>query len=185
MSAGTHRVGGPSVVFGDDVNTDVIIPGRYLVSIDPRELAGHAFEPLGPRVQERLRESRVVVAGRNFGCGSAREQAATCLIGAGITAVVAASFSRVFFRNAINTGLVAVESPGAARAVRERSGSFDGDGGVPGGEVRVDYADGVVEVDGERFPFAPYPENLRTILESGGLIPYLMNTIATTKGGAR
>jgi 3-isopropylmalate/(R)-2-methylmalate dehydratase small subunit len=172
-TTGTHRVGGPSVVFGDDVNTDVIIPGRYLVSIDPQELAGHAFEPLGPEIQGRLRESRVVVAGRNFGCGSAREQASTCLIGAGITAVVAASFSRVFFRNAINTGLVAVESPDAARVLRRRAGG-DGAEGVSGGEVWVDYHAGFVEVDGERFPFAPYPENLRAIVESGGLIPYLL-----------
>jgi 3-isopropylmalate dehydratase small subunit len=165
-----HRVGGTCVTFGDDVNTDVIIPGRYLVSIDPAELAEHAFEPLGPEVQQRLRASSVVVAGRNFGCGSAREQASTCLIGAGITAVVAASFSRVFFRNAINTGLVAVESPEAVNAVRD------------GGEVWVDYAAGVVEVGDERFRFAPYPEVLRTILEAGGLIAYL--TEQASKGAS-
>jgi len=85
-----------------NVNTDVIIPGRYLTSIDPQELAKHAFEPLGPEVQQRLLSSQVVVAGNNFGCGSAREQAAICLIGAGIKAVVAKSFSRAFFRNYIN-----------------------------------------------------------------------------------
>ncbi|GAA2105499.1 3-isopropylmalate dehydratase [Actinomadura alba] len=165
-----HRVGGTCITFGDDVNTDVIIPGRYLVSIDPAELAEHAFEPLGPEVQRRLRASSVVVAGRNFGCGSAREQASTCLIGAGITAVVAASFSRVFFRNAINTGLVAVESPEAVTAVQD------------GGEVWVDYAAGVVEVGDERFRFAPYPEALRTILEAGGLIAYL--TEQASKGAS-
>lgn len=153
---------GKAIVFGDNVNTDVIIPGRYLVSIDPAELAEHAFEPLGPEVQQRLRASGVVVAGRNFGCGSAREQASTCLIGAGIKAVVAASFSRVFFRNAINTGLVAVESPAAAEAIA------DGD------EVSVDYRAGVVETAGHRYTFAPYPEHLREILESGGLIAHLM-----------
>jgi 3-isopropylmalate dehydratase small subunit len=159
-------VGGRAIVFGDDVNTDVIIPGRYLVSIDPAELAEHAFEPLGPEVQQRLRESAVVVAGRNFGCGSAREQASTCLIGAGIGAVVAKSFSRVFFRNAINTGLVAVECPDAVDAVAD------------GGEVVVDYAAGTVTVGApsqiRTFTFAPYPPGLRVILEAGGLIPYLM-----------
>lgn len=155
-------LGGKAIVFGDNVNTDVIIPGRYLVSIDPAELAEHAFEPLGPETQQRLRASRVVVAGRNFGCGSAREQASTCLIGAGVQAVVAASFSRVFFRNAINTGLVAVESPAAAGAIA------DGD------EVSVDYHAGVVETGGERYTFAPYPEHLREILEAGGLIAHLM-----------
>jgi 3-isopropylmalate dehydratase small subunit len=164
VSAGTSTgvVGGRAIVFGDDVNTDVIIPGRYLVSIDPTELAGHAFEPLGPEVQQRLRESDVVVAGRNFGCGSAREQASTCLIGAGIAAVVARSFSRVFFRNAINTGLVAVECPDAVEAVQD------------GSEVLVDYAEGTVMVGQESFTFAPYPPGLRVILEAGGLIPYLM-----------
>jgi len=171
-ATGAHRVGGPVIAFGDDVNTDVIIPGRYLVSIDPAELATHAFEPLGPEVQERLRSSAVVVAGRNFGCGSAREQAASCLIGAGIQAVVAASFARVFFRNAINTGLVAVESPDAVAAAAD------------GGEMYVDYAAGLVEVGGKSFAFPPYPPGLRYILADGGLIPHLMRTSATTNGGS-
>jgi len=157
------RIGGRSIVFGDNVNTDVIIPGRYLVSIDPVELAKHAFEPLGPELQQRLYESPVVVAGTNFGCGSAREQASTCLIGAGISAVVARSFSRVFFRNAINTGLVAVESPAAVDAIS------DGD------EVWVDYHAGVVTLGAQQFAFAPYPQILRDILESGGLIEHLMS----------
>jgi 3-isopropylmalate/(R)-2-methylmalate dehydratase small subunit len=156
-----ERVGGPCIVFDDDVNTDVIIPGRYLVSIDPEELAQYAFEPLGQDVNERLRRSKVVVAGRNFGCGSAREQAATCLIGAGIEAVVATSFARVFFRNSINTGLVAVECPPAVEAAAD------------GEDVWVDYNAGNVEVDGELYPFEPYPETLRKILEAGGLIPYV------------
>ncbi len=156
-----NRIGGKVIRFGDNVNTDVIIPGRYLVSIDPVELAKHAFEPLGPEVQERLWASQVVVAGSNFGCGSAREQAATCLIGAGIRAVVAHSFSRVFFRNCINTGLLVVDCPGAADAATD------------GGELWIDYAAGAVEVGGKSLQFAPYPESLRQILEAGGLIPYL------------
>lgn len=164
-------VGGTAIVFGDDVNTDVIIPGRYLVSIDPAELAEHAFEPLGPDVQRRLRESAVVVAGRNFGCGSAREQASTCLIGAGVRAVVAKSFSRVFFRNAINTGLVAVECPDAVDAVED------------GGEVLVDYTAGTVAVGSRTFTFAPYPPGLRVILEAGGLIPYLMSQAEAGRRG--
>ncbi len=160
------RLGGPCVKFGDGVNTDVIIPGRYLVSIDPAELAEHAFEPLGPEVQARVRSSPVIVAGSNFGCGSAREQAATCLIGAGVRAVVARSFARVFFRNCINTGLLAVECPAAAEAAR------DGD------EVWVDHRAGRVEVAGQSFAFTPYPESLLRILESGGLIPYLKQILA-------
>jgi 3-isopropylmalate dehydratase small subunit len=162
-------VGGPCITFGDDVNTDVIIPGRYLVSIDPVELATHAFEPLGEKVQQQLLASTIVVAGRNFGCGSAREQAATCLIGAGIKAVVATSFARVFFRNAINTGLIAVECPAAVAEIR------DGD------EVEVDYEAGAVTVKGKSYEFSPYPEGLKAILEAGGLLPYL----AATAGGGR
>jgi len=169
----SETTGGRSIRFGDGVNTDVIIPGRYLVSIDPKELAEHAFEPLGPEVQARLRAARVIVAGRNFGCGSAREQAASCLVGAGIAAVVAASFSRVFFRNAINTGLLAVECPAAVAAAR------DGD------DVRVDVAGGFVEVGGARHPFPPYPESLRRILEAGGLIPYLRSAPPAGRSPAR
>jgi 3-isopropylmalate/(R)-2-methylmalate dehydratase small subunit len=161
MSATSTRLGGRCLKLGDDVNTDEIIPGRYLRTIDPAELAPHALEPLGEDVQRRLRESRVVVAGRNFGGGSAREQAATCLIGAGVQAVVAVSFARTFFRNSINTALVAVECPPAVAAVE------DGD------ELFVDAETGTVEVGGERFPFPPYPPELRRILDAGGLIPSL------------
>lgn len=161
-SATTTRVaGGPCIAFGDDVNTDVIIPGRYLVSIDPVELATHAFEPLGEEVQQRLFASKVVVAGRNFGCGSAREQAATALLGAGVEAVIACSFARVFFRNAINTGLIAIECPEAVSVAR------DGD------TVTVDYLAGQLAVNGTAFSFAPYPPSLQAIVEAGGLLPYL------------
>lgn len=161
-----NALGGRSIVFGDDINTDVIIPGRYLISIDPIELGTHAFEPLGPEVQARLAESPVIVAGRNFGCGSAREQAATCLIGVGVKAVVARSYSRVFFRNAINTGLVAVECPTAVDAIHE------------GDEVWVDYQAGTVTVGETAYPFAPFPPVLREILEAGGLIEHLMKRFA-------
>ena len=164
-----NRVGGKIIKFGDNVNTDVIIPGRYLVSIDQQELAKHAFEPLGPEVQQRLWAAQVVVAGRNFGCGSAREQAATCLIGSGIKAVVARSFSRVFFRNCINTGLLVVDCPGAVDAAPD------------GEELWIDYATGTVEAGKKTFRFAPYPESLRRILESGGLIPYVAQHVLPSR----
>jgi 3-isopropylmalate dehydratase small subunit len=157
----SERLGGRCLKLGDNVNTDEVIPGRYLVSIDPAELAQHAFEPLGEDVQRRLGESQVVVAGRNFGAGSAREQAATCLIGAGVQAVLAASFARAFFRNAINTALVAVQCPAAVEAVN------DGD------ELFVDVEAGTIDAAGRQFEFTPYPEALRRILDAGGLIPYL------------
>lgn len=159
--SGASRIGGACVKLGDHVNSDVIIPGRYLTSIDPAELAKHAFEPLGRGFQDRFLAAKVIVAGRNFGCGSAREQAASCLIGAGIEAVIAGSFARVFFRNAINTGLVAVQS---AEAVAQIA---DGD------EVFVDVAAGNIQVKGSTFAFPAYPENLTLILGAGGLIPYV------------
>ena len=169
-------IGGSCVKFGDSVNTDLIMPGRYLVSIDPAELAGHVFEPLGPQVQARVRASKVVVAGRNFGCGSAREQAASGLAGAGITAVVATSFARVFFRNAINTGLPAITQPEAAAAAQ------DGD------DVLVDMEAGTVTVrsaDGgeQSYPFPPYPDSLLRILDAGGLIPYVAGQIKARQAG--
>ncbi|HEY6453201.1 MAG TPA: 3-isopropylmalate dehydratase small subunit [Steroidobacteraceae bacterium] len=160
-------IGGRCVKLGDHVNSDVIIPGRYLTSIDPVELAGHAFEPLGRAFQDRFRAAKVIVAGRNFGCGSAREQAASCLVGAGIQAVVAQSFARVFFRNAINTGLAALQSADAEAHIA------DGD------EVFIDVAAGMIETLGGRFSFPPYPENLTRILNAGGLIPYVARKLAS------
>jgi len=164
------RVGGPCITVGDDVNTDVVIPGRYLITIDPDELAEHAFEPMGPEFQTRLYASKVVVAGENFGCGSAREQAATCLLGAGVEAVVAKTFAREFFRNAINNGLLAVESPQAVEVVSDDD------------EVWIDYEAGTVEAAGESFPFEPYPTVMRNILEAGGIIPYLAASLEEVSG---
>ncbi|MCL7748549.1 3-isopropylmalate dehydratase small subunit [Halalkalibacter alkaliphilus] len=158
-------VGGKCIKFGDSVNTDIIIPGRYLISIDPKELAEHAFEPLGLEIQKQLQNSQVVVGGRNFGCGSAREQAATCLIGAGIKVVIAKSFARVFFRNSINTGLLAVECPEAVEAIEDGASAF------------VDTENGIVNVGEQSFQFTPYPESLRKILNAGGLIPFVEETV--------
>src|SRR6266436_7763317 len=105
--------------FGDNINSDIIIPGRYLIYIEPEQLAQHAFEVLGDGFPDKLRRFDVFVAGRNFGCGSAREQAATAIIGLGVKAVVACSFARTFYRNAINSGLPIVECPEIYSAVNE------------------------------------------------------------------
>ncbi len=161
LERGGAVLGGRSIRFGDSINTDVIIPGRYLVSIDPSELAEHAFEPLGPEVQAALRDAKVIVAGKNFGCGSAREQAASCLVGLGIEVVIARSFARVFYRNAINTGLPAIALGGAVDAIDE------------GAQVLVELERGEVHAGAKTLLFPPFPESLRRILESGGLIPYL------------
>src|SRR3954468_14206330 len=103
--------------FGDNINSDIIIPGRYLIYIDKERLSQHAFEMLGEGFPDKLRSFDILVAGRNFGCGSAREQASTAIQGLGIKAVVAASFARTFYRNAINDGLPIVECPELYAAV--------------------------------------------------------------------
>jgi 3-isopropylmalate dehydratase, small subunit (EC 4.2.1.33) len=105
--------------FKDDVDTDQIIPARYLVTTDPKELAKHVMEDADPTFPSKVKEGDILVAGKNFGCGSSREHAPLAIKGAGIAAVVAESFARIFFRNAINLGLLIIESPEAAREAEE------------------------------------------------------------------
>ena len=147
--------------FGDNINSDIIIPGRYLIYIDRERLAQHAFEVLGEGFPAKLREFQILVAGRNFGCGSAREQAATAIQGLGIQAVIACSFARTFYRNAINDGLPIVECPALYEAVEE------------GDEIRIDLESGVIAAKGKEFAFPQIPESVRKILELGGLAEYL------------
>ena len=113
------RVSGRAVVFGDNVDTDAIIPGRYLTLLDPVEIAKHAMEGLDPSFAEKAKKGVIIVAGRNFGCGSSREQAPIALKYAGVRCVLAGSFARIFYRNAINIGLPVLESPGVSKRVKE------------------------------------------------------------------
>ncbi|HXP87307.1 MAG TPA: 3-isopropylmalate dehydratase [Bryobacteraceae bacterium] len=147
--------------FGDNINSDIIIAGRYLIYIDRERLAQHAFEMLGEGFGEKLRSFDILVAGRNFGCGSAREQASTAIQGLGIKAVVASSFARTFYRNAINDGLPIVECPALYSAVEE------------GDEIRIDLEAGKITAKGKEFVFPQIPESVRKILELGGLAEYL------------
>ena len=147
--------------FGDNINSDVIIPGRYLIYIDRERLAQHAFEMLGDGFPDKLRNFDILVAGRNFGCGSAREQAATAIQGLGIKAVVACSFARTFYRNAINDGLPIVECPELYAAVQE------------GDEIRIDLGGGKIHHRNEEYSFPIMAESVRKILELGGLAEYL------------
>ena len=160
-----RTISGRVLKLGDNVNTDVIIPGKYLVSIDPVELAKHAFEPLGDEWPEKLKAHEILVAGVNFGCGSAREQAASCLRGAGIKAVVAKSFARVFYRNAINEGIPALEVPDLPDAVEDED------------VLEIDTAAGTVRAKSGKYSFPPFPESLRQILDAGGLVSYLQKTL--------
>jgi 3-isopropylmalate/(R)-2-methylmalate dehydratase small subunit len=148
---------------GDDVNTDMIIPGRYLDRYDPRHLASHALEGAVKDFASRVRSGDVVIAGRNFGCGSSREQAVVALKEAGVSAVVAKSFARIFYRNAINLGLLVVSSDMAAETFE------DGD------TVTVDLGAKVIRSsDGAKSaPLEEVPERAAAILRAGGLVPYI------------
>ena len=147
--------------FGDNINSDIIIPGRYLIYIEPEQLAQHAFEVLGDGFPDKLRRFDVFVAGRNFGCGSAREQAATAIIGLGVKAIVACSFARTFYRNAINSGLTIVECPEIYDTVHE------------GDEIQIDLAEGHIRHNETTYHFPKFPDSIRELLELGGLAEYL------------
>jgi 3-isopropylmalate/(R)-2-methylmalate dehydratase small subunit len=159
------QIAGKAYVFGDHVNSDIIIAGRYLIYLDPEKLAEHAFEMLGDEFPAKLRGFDMLVAGRNFGCGSAREQAASALIGLGFKAVVATSFARTFYRNAINVGLPAIEVPALHGKVAE------------GDTLSLDMAGGTVTHAGKSYPFPSLPESIQQILELGGLANYLATQV--------
>jgi len=113
------EVSGKAVLLGKNINTDTILPGKYLTLLDPSELAKHAMEGLDPTFAEKAREGVIIVAGKNFGCGSSREQAPLALKHAGVKCVIAESFARIFYRNAINIGLPVLESPGVSKKIGE------------------------------------------------------------------
>ena len=151
------KLNGQAILVGDDVDTDVIFPARYLAVLDRKQQAKHLFEPLGAEFRERLDRSTVLAAGWNLGCGSSREHAVTSLIGHGVRFVVAKSYARIFFRNAINIGLPVVESPELAAAIAD------------GAAVEVDLAAGVGSTGGQSYRFEPLPPALLEILTAGGL----------------
>ncbi len=155
------KIRGRVFKFGDNVNSDVIIPGRYLIYIDPEPLSEHAFEVLGEDYPDKLREFDILVAGDNFGCGSAREQAVTAIQGLGIRAVVASSFARAFYRNAINRGFPIVECPELVADVDE------------GDEIVVDLSSGQIHKGDRVYAFPQLPESVQRILDAGGLTAYL------------
>ena len=151
------KVHGSAVVFGDDIDTDTIFPGRYLAVLRPEDQALHLFEPLGEPVRLKVMAGGVIVGGWNFGCGSSREHAVTSMIGAGVRLLVAKSFSRIFFRNAVNNGLAVVISPEIAGAVRDDD------------QVKVDLRAGTALIEGAPHRFTPLPPEVLAILLAGGL----------------
>ena len=145
--------------FGDNIDTDAIIPGRFLTINNPDELAKHAFEGTRDEFAKKVQEGDVIVGGRNFGCGSSREHAPLALIGAGVKVVVARSFARIFFRNAINVGVLPVVCP-------------DADAIVDGEKIILKIREGFLEADGKRYPIEPVPEFMQGIIDAGGLVGY-------------
>jgi 3-isopropylmalate/(R)-2-methylmalate dehydratase small subunit len=155
------RITGRVWKYGDDVNTDVIFPGKYTYSIsDLQEMAQHALEDLDSAFAQNVQRGDIIVAGKNWGCGSSREQAVVCLKEAGVGAIVARSFARIYFRNCINHALPIV----ICDAV---------DGVETGQEITIDFAAGTVTTPCGEYAFAPLSPEVMAILDAGGLIPYV------------
>ncbi|MDR1615697.1 MAG: 3-isopropylmalate dehydratase small subunit [Syntrophomonadaceae bacterium] len=151
--------------FGSDVDTDAIIPARYLNTIDPKELAAHCMEDADPQFPAKVKAGDIIVADKNFGCGSSREHAPIAIKGAGVSCVIAKSFARIFYRNAINIGLPILESDEAVDSI------------AAGDELEVDLASGRIYNlrSGEEFKAEPFPAFMQEIINNGGLINYLID----------
>ena len=149
--------------YGDNVDTDVIIPARYLNSSDPAELATHCMEDIDKEFIKKVHKGDIIVADKNFGCGSSREHAPIAIKAAGVSCVIAQTFARIFYRNAINIGLPIIECPEAAKAIGE------------GDEVKVDFDSGVITdiTTGEQFKGQAFPPFMQKIIDCEGLVNYI------------
>lgn len=149
--------------FGDNVDTDVIIPARYLNSSDPKELAAHCMEDIDSQFVNQVSEGDIMVANKNFGCGSSREHAPIAIKACGVSCVIAETFARIFYRNAINIGLPIIECPEAAKAIRE------------GDRVKVDFESGWITnlTTGEKFKGQAFPPFMQKIIDCEGLVNYI------------
>jgi len=154
---------GTVIRYEDNVDTDVIIPARYLAASDPAELAVHCMEDLDKTFVSRVKQGDIIVAGKNFGCGSSREHAPIAIKASGISCVIAATFARIFYRNAINIGLPIIECPEASEEIRE------------GDRVRVNFDTGVItdETTGREYQGQAFPPFMQKIIDDGGLINYI------------
>lgn len=149
--------------YGDNINTDEIIPARYLNTIDPKELAKHCLYDLDIKFIESVKQGDILVAGRNFGCGSSREHAPIAILGAGVSCVIAISFARIFFRNSINIGLPIIEAPDAAQKVQT------------GDMLFIDVSEGKIinKTKEEEYKIIPYPPFMQELIQKGGLLNYI------------
>ncbi|MDD6154959.1 MAG: 3-isopropylmalate dehydratase small subunit [Eubacteriales bacterium] len=151
---------GTVIKYGDNVDTDVIIPARYLNTADEKELASHCMEDIDKDFTKKVKAGDIMVAGENFGCGSSREHAPISIKASGISCVIASTFARIFYRNSINIGLPIMECPEASQAIEA------------GDEVEVDFDSGVITdiTQNRSFKAAPFPEFIQNIIASGGLL---------------
>ena len=148
--------------YGDNVDTDVIIPARYLNSSDPKELATHCMEDIDKDFVKNVKAGDIIVANKNFGCGSSREHAPISIKAAGVSCVIAETFARIFYRNSINIGLPIIECPEAAKAIEA------------GDEVEIDFDSGKIydRTKGTEFQGQPFPEFMQKLIAAGGLVKY-------------
>jgi len=162
---GGIKIEGKVWKFGDNIDTDVIIPAPYLVTTDMEELGKHCMEGVDSAFAEKVRPGDIIVAGKNFGCGSSREHAPMAIKGAGISCVIAEGFARIFFRNAFNMGLAILESRGVFQGIRE------------GDRVSVNQDTGEImdHTNGKRFFANPIPPFMQELVEAGGLMSYVLN----------
>lgn len=161
------RANGKVIKYGNNVDTDVIIPARYLNTSDPAELASHCMEDLDEKFASKVAKGDVMVAGKNFGCGSSREHAPIAIKASGISCVIAETFARIFYRNAINIGLPILECPEAAQDIK------DGD------KVEVDFDSGSISnlTTGRTYKGQPFPEFMQELIAADGLIGYIKRSI--------
>ena len=155
--------------FGEDVDTDAIIPARYLNTSDAKELASHVMEDADPDFPSKVKPGDIIVAGKNFGCGSSREHAPIAIQAAGVSCVVAKSFARIFYRNAINIGLPIFECPDGTEGIAE------------GDTLEVDADQGIIndQTRGRTYQAIPFPEFMQKIMGTGGLINYVKERVGT------
>ena len=171
MTDQPHVTQGRVWKYGDGVNTDVIFPGKYTYTVsDPKEMAQYALEDLDPSFAKNVRPGDIIVAGTNWGNGSSREQAVTCLKQAGVGAVIAVSFARIWYRNAINNGLLALTCPTAVAALNS------------GDQVEIDLEAGVIKSEVGTFSFPPFVPSVQAIIADGGLIPHLKKRLSAKSG---
>lgn len=155
----------------DDINTDLIFPGKYTYEpLEPEEQAKYAMEDYNPEFIKKVKKHDIIVTGKNFGCGSSREQAVTCLKHAGIDAIVAKSFARLFYRNSINSALAVIECPEVVDAVFEQEAGHVSK--LSNLEMKIDLSEGKIFLDSQEYSFSPWDEQAMLIFKTGGLVEY-------------